>query len=111
MIFFQQLLHMFWSRTTCTGFEQTTAGVMGNDFDREGDPLTVSRVNSDPAAVGVATLLPSGALITLNADGSFFYDTNSAFDWVALGDTTTDVFTYQVDDGNGNTNSLIVIDE
>ena len=90
------------------GFEQTVEGLLGNDFDREGDALTVSQINGDAGAVGVATLLPSGAILTLNADGSFVYDTNSAFDWVSAGATTTDTFTYQVSDGNGNTHTATV---
>jgi len=90
------------------GFEQSVEGVLANDFDRDGDALTVTQLNGVPGAIGVPTVLASGAIVTLNADGSFIYNTNASFDWVSLGSTTTDSFTYRVDDGNGNTNSSTV---
>ena len=87
------------------GYEQSVAGVLGNDLDVNSDVLTVTEVNSVPAAVGVPTVLPSGALLTLNADGSFVYDSNGAFESLDAGDTGNDSFTYTVDDGNGGTDT------
>jgi VCBS repeat-containing protein len=90
------------------GFEQTVNGVLANDFDREGDALSVVEVNGNPGTVGAATALPSGAIVTLNADGSFLYDTFSAFESLGAGASTTDSFTYQINDGNGNTHTATV---
>jgi hypothetical protein len=56
-------------------------GVLGNDTDADGDPLTASLVSS--AANGT---------LTLNADGSFGYAPNAGF-------SGTDGFTYTAHDG------------
>ena len=72
-----------------------------NDGGLDTDPLTVSPVNGSPLAVGNQIMLASGALLTLNADGSYDYDPNGAFDGISLGQTGTDSFTYQVSDGQG----------
>ena len=46
-------------------------GVLANDTDVEGDSLTVAKVNGLAANVGIPVTLASGAIVTLNADGSF----------------------------------------
>ena len=48
--------------------------------DPDGPPLQVGAVNGSPANVGVQIMLASGALLTLNANGTFDYDPNGAFD-------------------------------
>ena len=70
----------------------------GPDTDPDGQPLTVTAVNGVSASVGSTVQLPSGALLTLNADGSFSYDPNGAFDGLSLGQSATDSFTYTVED-------------
>ena len=45
-------------------------GVLANDTDVEGDSLTVVRVNGLAANVGTPVTLASGAIVTLNSDGS-----------------------------------------
>ena len=77
------------------------SGVLNNDTDLDGDSLSVSDVNGTGGNVGTQITLGSGALVTLNADGSYDYDPNSMFDGLAAGATTTDSFTYTVVDGNG----------
>jgi VCBS repeat-containing protein len=52
----------------------------GADSDVDGPALTVSAVNGLNANVGVQITLSSGARLTLNADGTFTYDPNHAFD-------------------------------
>jgi VCBS repeat-containing protein len=84
-------------------------GVLANDTDPDdGDTLTVSAVNGDDANVGTEFELPSGALLTLNADGSYDYDPNGAFEELNDGQTDTDTFTYTVSDGNGGTDTAEV---
>ncbi|AFZ49133.1 Ig-like domain-containing protein [Dactylococcopsis salina] len=76
------------------------AGVLANDTDPDGDNLAVSAVNGDEANVGTEITLESGALLTLNEDGSYEYDPNGAFDELNDGETDVDTFTYTVSDGN-----------
>ncbi|WP_425404062.1 Ig-like domain-containing protein [Hwanghaeella sp.] len=73
----------------------------GADFDPDGDALTVSAVNGAAADVGVPLTLPSGALLTLNANGTFSYDPNGQFESLAVGAIGVDSFTYEIADGNG----------
>ncbi|HCA49802.1 MAG TPA: hypothetical protein DEP12_05285 [Planctomycetaceae bacterium] len=78
------------------------AGVLANDTDAD-DPasaLFVSGINGTGQLTGQST---SGALITMNADGSFFYDPRNADTLQALADGVSafDTFTYTVSDGQG----------
>ncbi|MBM7060389.1 retention module-containing protein [Pseudomonas sp. UL073] len=76
-------------------------GVLANDSDRDGDDLRVSLINNQIFTVGTALALASGALLTMNADGSFRYDTNGKFDSLKAGQVKTDTFQYTVSDGQG----------
>ena len=58
--------------------------------------------------IGQQVTLASGALLTLNADGTFDYDPNGAFDHLAEGETATDGFAYTVSDGNGGVDTASV---
>ncbi len=66
------------------------AGVLANDSDAEGDPLTASLVSG-----------PTNGTFSFNADGSFTYTPNDMF----LG---TDSFTYRAGDGVSNSNLATV---
>ncbi len=74
--------------------------VLANDSDVDGPALAVAAVNGSAANVGTQIALASGALLTLNADGTFAYDPNHAFDATpaagsgAIGTTATDSFSY-----------------
>jgi len=83
-------------------------GVLINDYDAEGDALSVVAVNGSLPGVGTPVTLASGALVTLNADGSFSYDPNAQFESLDVGESTTDSFNYTVSDGNGNNDSTTV---
>lgn len=80
----------------------------GVDSDADGDPLTVSAVNGNAANVGTEITLASGALLTLNSEGSFSYDPNAQFESLNDGETDTDSFTYTISDGNGGTDTATV---
>jgi len=84
------------------------AGVLANDIDLEGGALTVTAVEGNPADVGNTIVLGSGALLRLNANGSYRYDPNGAFDWLAAGDTGFDSFSYAVSDPGGASSSASV---
>lgn len=91
--------------------EATTVSgnVLDNDSDIDRlDSISVSAVNGDAGAVGTEITLDSGALVTLNADGTYSYDPNGAFDHLNTGDNATDSFSYSVSDGNGGTATTTV---
>lgn len=72
----------------------------GADSDPQGLPLVLTQVNGSPDDIGHQITLPSGALLTINADGTFSYDPNHAFDSLTGSATTTDSFTYSLDSGS-----------
>ena len=76
----------------------TTGNVLGNDSDPDGDPLTVSDLDT------TNTL----GTVTSNSDGTFDYDPNGQFDDLSAGETATDRFTYTVSDGKGGTDTATV---
>ncbi|MGF1455390.1 MAG: Ig-like domain-containing protein [Alphaproteobacteria bacterium] len=80
----------------------------GADTDADGDPLTVTDVNGISGFVGTAAALASGAKVTVNADGSYSYDPNGAFEALNTSETATDSFTYTVSDGEGGTDNATV---
>ena len=73
--------------TTLTG---GAASVLNNDTDAEGDSLTVALVSST-----------ANGSMTLNANGTFSYTHNGS-------ETTTDSFTYRINDGASNSNTATV---
>ncbi|MEH2279824.1 MAG: VCBS domain-containing protein [Nostoc sp.] len=86
-----------------------SGNVLANDTDPDtGDILTVSAVNGSTANVGTEIALTSGALLTLNANGSFGYNPNGQFEFLAVGATATDSFDYTISDGNGGTDTATV---
>ena len=80
----------------------------GADLDVDGDVLTVSAINGAAGDVGSQIGLSSGALLLLNADGSFSYDPNGAFAALAYGETGVDSFEYTIDDGQGGSDIALV---
>jgi VCBS repeat-containing protein len=84
------------------------SGVLANDTDVDGDTLAVTEVNGSAIDVGSQITLASGALVTLNSDGSMDYAPNGQFESLKLGETATDTFNYTVSDGNGETDTATV---
>ncbi|WP_114953922.1 Ig-like domain-containing protein [Sphingosinicella terrae] len=80
-------------------------GVLDNDSDPEGDPLVVEAVNGATANVGAAVTGANGGAFTLNADGSYAFDPDGAFDDLAVGETRTTSITYTISDGEGGTDT------
>lgn len=75
-----------------------------NDTDDTGDTFVISAVNGLAGNVGVQFALPSGALLTVNADGTYSYDPNGAF-----AATDTDSFTYEITDNHGLTSNVATV--
>lgn len=73
-------------------------GLLDNDMDLDGDPLTITAVTQGTA----------GGTVELLADGSVSYSTGTGFDWLAEGESATDTFTYDVSDGAGGLRSATV---
>ncbi len=80
----------------------------GADVDPDGDRIVVTEVNGTPINSGVPTSLPSGAILTMNADGTYDYNPNGAFESLGNGQIGTDTFTYQVSDGEGGFDTATV---
>ncbi len=82
----------------------------GVDVDPEGTSLSVSAINTDPAAVGSLVILGSGSQLTVAADGSFDYHplTSASWDALAAGEAGQEVFTYTILDGDGITDTAAV---
>ena len=78
-------------------------GVLANDNVGSNDPVHVSAVNGDATHVDTPFQLPSGATLTLHADGSYVYDSSTItnIEHAAIG-TVTDNFTYTAMDGHGD---------
>ncbi|WP_245246241.1 Ig-like domain-containing protein [Nostoc sp. ATCC 53789] len=96
---------------TATTNEDTngTGNVLTNDTDPEAtDILTVAAVNGIATNVGSQITLASGALLTLNANGTYNYNPNAQFESLGVGATATDSFDYTISDGNGGTDTATV---
>lgn len=78
-----------------------TGNVLANDT---GLALSVIAVNGNAASVGQQIALESGALVTVNANGSFSYDPNEAFDYLpggtGSGSRALETFTYAISGGD-----------
>jgi hypothetical protein len=86
-----------------------TGNVLTNDSDIDRlDTIAVSAVNGETADVGTEITLNSGALLTLNADGTYSYDPNGAFDELNTGENAIDSFDYTIADGNGGFSTTTV---
>ena len=95
----------------------TTGNVLANNgFGVDSDPdsaaILVTAVSG--GALGTQLTLPSGALLTLNANGTFSYDPNHLFDYLptpgsgASNLTITDTFTYTITGGDTATVTVTV---
>lgn len=86
--------------TARRGLSGNLLGDHGNgiDQDPDGDPLVVAAVNGSTLLVGAPVVLPSGARLSVLADGSFEYDPAGAFDGLAEGAAGSDSFTYTIRD-------------
>jgi Ca2+-binding RTX toxin-like protein len=86
----------------------------GADSDVDGPPLSVSAVNGNAGVVGTQVTLASGAKLTVNANGTFNYDPNHAFDATpAAGSGASnmpahDSFTYTLTGGGTGTVTVTI---
>ena len=96
-----------YTTTEDTPLSDVVPEVLANDTDV--DTKAVTAVNGSSPDVGKQITLPSfGALLTLNEDGSLDYDPNGQFNSLQASESTTDSFTYTVEDLLGATSSATV---
>ena len=74
------------------------AGILGNDSDPNGDSLGITQINGAAYTPGSQITLPSGALLTVAADGGYQYDPNGVYNALGSGNTATDVSTATISD-------------
>ncbi len=86
-----------------------TGNVLSNDTDPDSDPLSVTEINGVATNVGTQITLASGALLTLNANGSYSYNPNAQFEALNNGDTATDSFTYTISDGVSTDTATVTV--
>ena len=103
--------------TTTENTLVTTGNVLadngaGVDSDPDSGAFLVTAVSG--GTLGTQFALPSGALLTLNADGTFSYDPNHLFDYLptpgsgASNLTIIDIFTYTITGGDTATVTVTV---
>ena len=85
------------------------SGLLTNDTDLDSDPLSITAVNGVAANVGTQITLASGALLTVNANGSYTYNPNGQFETLRPGDFDTDSFTYTLSDGQLTDTATVTI--
>lgn len=76
-----------------------SGNVLTNDKDPKNEGLQVAKVNGAALNVGQEITLPSGALVTLNLDGSLVYNPNAQFDSLNDGEEKVDTFSYSISNG------------
>ena len=86
-----------------------TSNVLSNDINPNND-LSISKIIVDGTEydTGVNVTMPSGALLTVESDGSTTYDPNGEFDDFTPSDSVEDSFTYSIVDGRGKSDSATV---
>ena len=93
--------------------DTTSGNVLANDADTgpDNDPLSVVAINGDAEGIATAVAGDNGGLFTIDADGSYIFDTNGAFTGLAAGESASTTVVYQVSDGQGSTTTARLIVE
>ncbi len=93
-------------------------GLLGNDSDPDtnsnaGLSVTGAVVNGTPVTLGSTATFADGSFITINADGTYTYDPNHAWDFLPAAasgapSTGTETFTYQITGGSTQTVTITI---
>lgn len=87
-----------------------TGNVLTNDSDPDaGDTLSISTLYGTAFVNGARFILASGATVRMFTDGTYSYDTNGAFDYLAPSEVGYDTFTYGITDGLGGDATATVV--
>ncbi|MFZ1815337.1 MAG: DUF4347 domain-containing protein [Rhizobiaceae bacterium] len=84
------------------------ANPLAGDSDPDGDPITLSAVNGNPANVGLAVAGSTGGTFLFATNGDFTFSPNGDFDDLAFSETRDTTVTYSIDDGQGGTDTATV---
>ncbi|MFT6029337.1 MAG: VCBS repeat-containing protein, partial [Oleiphilaceae bacterium] len=83
--------------------------LLSNDFDDDGDALTIIEIDGQTLNGNVITVPGSnGGLFTVYSNGNAQFDATTGFENVADGDTTTSSIIYTISDGKGGTDTATV---
>ncbi len=81
-------------------------GLLANAFDPDGSPINLTAINGQPVTFGAPITLPSGATLTVNADGSYTFDPSTSALFQSLvgldsagNPVSYDAFSYTLSDG------------
>ncbi len=77
-----------------------TVSVLDNDSSTVGGTLTITAINGQPVVAGDMVTLPTGEVVTVNADGTLTVEADE--------DIGVNTFTYEVTDTGGNTDTAFV---
>jgi len=78
------------------------------DSDPDGDDITVSAVNGNPAFVGSNVAGSDGGEFNILANGTLIFRNNGEFDDLAAGETRDTTVEYTISDGEGGTDTATV---
>mgnify|MGYP003111210448 CR=1 FL=1 len=79
-----------------------SGNVLDNDDFGNGPPVEVSDVDGSAMVGNSVTLnLASGAILTVDRDGDYFYDDQGQFEYLAQGETFTETVQYTITDDRG----------
>lgn len=81
---------------TISGDGSEQLNILDNDQHGDGTDLKITQINGQAIAPGGSVTLPSGEVVTLNADGTLSITNDSPLD-------ETNSFSYTLDDGEGQT--------
>jgi VCBS repeat-containing protein len=84
-------------------------GILQGDTDPDDDNISITQVDGGAFTDGAAITLGSGAILTLNADGSYIYNPNGAFEALNDGELGEDSFTYTISDGTDTDTATVTI--
>jgi Bacterial Ig domain/Lectin C-type domain/FG-GAP-like repeat len=70
--------------------------------------IQITALNGISLSAGSTVTLASGAQVTFNTNNSFTYNPNGQFEWLSLGQTLRDSFTYSVTNASGGTDTATV---
>ena len=80
----------------------------GIDSDADADPLVVTAVGGNAAAIGTPVAGSAGGSFTINADGSLSFDTQDDFIDLGSGQARVTTVTYTIGDGHGGSATATV---
>ncbi|UWQ81545.1 tandem-95 repeat protein (plasmid) [Leisingera sp. S132] len=86
-----------------------TLAPLANDRDAEGGVLAITALDGTPVTEGGSVTLASGAIVTLNADGTVTFDPNGAYDNLQPGGSPAVVqIPYSIADSGGLADSGVI---